>query len=574
MVGNKITSPAALSSFIVSASPFQMSQIISIPRQAVCAFLVLLCFSKSSAAPLADIAPFDTNRVMTLEFKVSEADWNELRYQHREAEFFPEEGKAAPADPYTWFPAEATIDGRAVGRVEVRKKGYIGSNDIRRPALKLRNADKSGEGSLELTLNNNRQDPALIRQFLAYEVFRRAGVPAPRCSFASLKVNGRDLGIYSCVQPINAKFLTEHFGNSDGNLYEGGRSDFRSNWVQNFVVKGKAKERADLERATAAIEHSKDSIMPALNAHFDSDEFFRFWAVESLINESDGYAANMNNFYLYNNPSGEKFIFIPWGADSTFYPGRPMNSVRGDPRSVIGTGILANRLYNSRDGASKYRDTLRSILEKAWNEDALLREVNRLEALLAPLAGSQAADFRGNIEYVRSFIRARRAEITPELDGPVPPLKSRPLEFAKRRNVGHFSGRFQADLSNGNASRESAGSVSLSGTLWDEKLVFRDVIVRTQLPDARSEERILIMFQGAASGNRRYVLYFAIDPESYTTGKAIAVDNTRIMGTFGSQERSIGMLRGSLQLTKAGKAPNGEIAGEFSVDVFSKLPKQ
>src|SRR5688572_2047641 len=118
-----------------------MKQIISIPRSAFCAFLTTFCFPALSVAPSDDIAPFDTNRVMTLELKISEADWNQLRYQYREAEFFPEEGKAVPDSPYTWFPAEATINGRAVGRVEVRKKGYIGSNDIRRPGLKLRSAD-------------------------------------------------------------------------------------------------------------------------------------------------------------------------------------------------------------------------------------------------------------------------------------------------------------------------------------------------------------------------------------------------------------------------------------------------
>ena len=81
---------------------------------------------------------FDTNRVARIEIKLSEADWKELRYQHREAEFFPEEGKTPPEDPYTWFPADVTINGTNLGRGEVRKKGYIGSNDIRRPALKLR----------------------------------------------------------------------------------------------------------------------------------------------------------------------------------------------------------------------------------------------------------------------------------------------------------------------------------------------------------------------------------------------------------------------------------------------------
>ena len=546
-------------------------------------------FSSSHAASFTDLAPFDTNHVLAVDLKISDAHWNELRYQHREGEFFPEEGKPAPADPYSWFPAEATIDGRAVGPVELRKKGYIGSNDIRRPALKLRlatppwkksdNEDKASGASLELTFNNNRQDPALIRQYLAYEVFRRAGVPAPRCSFVNLKVNGRDLGIYTCVQPINAAFLKEHFGRSDGDLYEGGRSDFRSNWVQNFGLKNnrKGNDRADLERAANAVESSKDSILPILNAHFDAEEFFRFWAIESLINQTDGYAANMNNFYLYQNPSTGKFVFIPWGADSCFYAGRPINSVRGDPKSVIGTGILANRLYNSEDGAAKYRATLRSIMDHAWNEAALVREVARLEALLSPVVGPGSAEFKGYIEEVRRFIKARRAEISPELNGPVPALKSRPLELAKRRNVGRFSGKFSTTLPN-NAARQPANSVELSGKLWDQQITFRDISLQAQVPqgaNADSDERIMIFLSGSTQANgKQYAIYFQVDPESYAPGTPIPIDHTHVIGWFSTPERMIGMIRGSLLLTKAGKTPGSEIAGEFTAEVFSKLPKQ
>jgi hypothetical protein len=560
----------------------------------VIAFVATLGNGFAAAVP----PTFDTNRVASIELTISETNWNQLRYQHREAEFFPEDDKAAPGDSYTWFPAELTLNGTNFGRAEIRKKGYIGSNDIRRPGLKLRlrrnsknkpenKADDAGaatEISLDLTLNNNRQDPALIRQYLAYEVFRRAGIPAPRCSFVNLKLNGKDLGIYTCVEPINAAFLQRNFGNSTGNLYEGGRSDFRSNWVQNFVIKNdrKQNDRADLERATRDIEAAGASVGAALERHFDADEFFRFWAVESLLNTSDGYAANMNNFYLYGNPSTSKFIFIPWGPDATFNFGRAMNSVRGDPKSVIGTGILANRLYNSADGAEKYRTTLRAILKTAWNEEVLLREVKRLEALLAPFLRAPAAQFHGNVEEVRRFIQTRRDELTPELNGPAPILKSRPLELAKRRNVGAFAGKFSVKLANGRPvppSKTSTNSITLTGTLWDEPLTFREVILETQMQsnvesdDPSSDNRIFIGFIATTAGAQQYVLYLGIDPDSYVTGRPIPINNTHIMGFCGTRERNLGMLRGSLLLTAAPKTGNGQLSGEFTADLFTKHPK-
>src|SRR5207237_1329124 len=113
---------------------------------------------------------FDTNRVMAVEIQIAPADWNVLRYQHRESDFFPEESNKAFTNPYTWFPARVIVDGHRFTTAKVRKKGYIGSNDTKRPGLKVQlegsRPDESKESSLELTLNNNHQDPSLIRQFL------------------------------------------------------------------------------------------------------------------------------------------------------------------------------------------------------------------------------------------------------------------------------------------------------------------------------------------------------------------------------------------------------------------------
>lgn len=556
---------------------------ISVRSLAWALSVAALFSSRAESVSLKQLPVIDTNRVVAVEIKISEPDWNNLRYQHREAEFFPEDGVIPPEDPYTWFPAEVTFDGKFVQRAEIRKKGYIGSNDTRRPSLKLRTIATSTEREagaaentphspvLDLTLNNNRQDPSMIRQYLAYEVFRRADVPAPRCSFAKLIINGKELGIYTVLEPINTAFLKRHFGRGDGNLYEGGRSDFRSNWVENFSVKKSragdrtlsVARRSDLTAATAELERTSGSILPVMTRHFNVEQFFRFWAVESLINANDGYAANMNNFYLYNDPATGKFVFIPWGADSTFYSGRAMNSVRGDPKSVIGVGILANRLYNSNDGASKYRDTLQQVLSSAWDEKALLREIDRLERLLAPHLSAQRENVTANVASVRRFVTSRRSELEPELFGPAPTLKSKPLELAKRRNVGQFTVTFGLN-------EEGKVSTQCSGTLWDQPISFTDVSLDVQIDE--SEERRILQFMASTAKNELYVISLAIDPDSYMAGKSIPIDNTHIQGMFGTGERYVGMLRGSLLLTKASKTSN-EVAGEFTVDVFSKLPK-
>ena len=235
-----------------------------------------------------------------------------------------------------------------------------------------------------------------------------------------------------------------------------------------------------------------------------------------------------------------------------------MNAAPGDPRSVIGVGILANRLYNSEDGAAKYRATLRSMLERVWDEKALVREVSRVETLLLPHLESQRENFKSSVENVRRFMQGRRSELTPELDGPVPVLKSKPLELAKRRIVGRFTGSF------------AKGKAEVSGTLWDEKVTFRETLFDIQAGD--EEEGIIMQFVATTDTGRQHYIILGIDPDSISTGKPIAIDNTRIQGTFGSDGRYIGMLRGSLTLSKASKTGR-EMEGAFTVEVFSKRPK-
>ena len=203
------------------------------------------------------------------------------------------------------------------------------------------------------------------------------------------------------------------------------------------------------------------------------------------------------------------------------------------------------------------------MLEKVWDEKALVSEVNRLEALLSPFVDS-SANFKANVESVRRFIKTRRAELTPELEGAVPTLNSKPLELAKRRIVGSFTGKF----STANGIRRPAGE--LSGTLWDQPITFRETSFDIQTAD--EEERIILQFVAVTATGQQHFIYLGIDSDSVTTGKPIAIDNTRIQGTFGFEGRYVGMLRGSMVLSKASKT-GGELAGEFAVDVFSKQPK-
>ena len=122
------------------------------------------------------------------------------------------------------------MDDQSLSNIGVRKKGFIGSQSITKPSLRI-NLDEYEDGvelfqTDNITLNNAVQDPTRIRQCIGYSLFEKAGLPASRCNFARVSINGKDPTIYVHVEYIKRSFLRRTFGNDDGDLYEGTISDF------------------------------------------------------------------------------------------------------------------------------------------------------------------------------------------------------------------------------------------------------------------------------------------------------------------------------------------------------------
>ncbi|MGA3201731.1 MAG: CotH kinase family protein, partial [Bryobacteraceae bacterium] len=75
-----------------------------------------------------------------------------------------------------------------------------------------------GEGFLVLVAGN--EDPSNLHSWLAMELFRKMGIPAPRESFGVVTVNGTLLGFYTIVEHDDTAFVQRNYGESGGYLYE------------------------------------------------------------------------------------------------------------------------------------------------------------------------------------------------------------------------------------------------------------------------------------------------------------------------------------------------------------------
>jgi hypothetical protein len=377
---------------------------------------------------------FARDRILEVTLELPEASWDSLRNQTRSIlEILTGDCLAQPfPSPFTYFAGTATIDGVTFENVGIRKKGFIGSLSTEKPSLKVKLdeyvAGREHKGVETFTFNNSQQDPSFVRQCVSYDVFAAAGIPAPRCSFAHVTVNGQDLGLFVHVESLNKQFVERHWANDDGNLYEGTLSDFRPEFVNTFELKTNEAtgDRSDLQPIVTAAQQPDNQLVAALDPLIDLDGFYTFWATEVLVRHWDGYASNTNNFYMYHDPTSQKFHFIPWGTDGAL----ELNPLLGDPEappsSVFATGILTRRLYTNPATQADYVARLEQLLDTIWDEAAILDSIDSMETLIATLASRNNPSFRASVDEVRDAVASRRSEIEGELAGG-PPTWTQPL---------------------------------------------------------------------------------------------------------------------------------------------------
>lgn len=327
-------------------------------------------------------------------------------------------------------PATLSFDGVVIAQVGLRKKGA----SSRRPL-----SGKSGftvklnefvpgqklDGLKKLTIDNAVEDPSLLTGHLSYEVYRRAGLPAPRTAHATLTFNGVDKGLFVIEEPTDTRYLEATFGDGTGNVYEGpwdfpkgaGAAELRDE-----VVDGRS--RADLEALTTAVMDSTDAeLEAALAPQFDLDRFLTNYAVEMVAALWDNYAIVAWNFYLYHPPGG-KFVMLTHGVNWPYWHADmdPFD-IHTDPWGTGGSappGFLCDRVNRIPALAARYRAELVRVARDAWDVPTLQARIDRAVATMhaRPLTGASLENlgrFDAAVAEARAFVTERKAYLTTRL---------------------------------------------------------------------------------------------------------------------------------------------------------------
>lgn len=335
---------------------------------------------------------------------------------------------------YTKFPASIDADGVSLEGVSVRKKGLVGSvigGGMVRPSMRVKVEDTTmvpaGWQAKVITLNNNQQDRSRMRACLAYGLVAKAGYPGPRCNLAAVMVNGDAVGAFSHVEAIDRAFLRRAFGNDSGSLYEGALADFTPDHLTGapegrlgrFEAKTSASDRkgGPLLALVAALQVEDAKLEAALGEVLDLDLFLRFWALETLVGQSDGYGGNRNNFYVYFDPArGGRAVLIPWGMDNVLGE----NGLADDHRdlSLYAAAELPRRMSRVPALAKRLEAELRLLLDTVWDEAELERQLLAMSVLVERAQADP--DYDDAIAELTGWIRHRRAFLDAQLQAGLP----------------------------------------------------------------------------------------------------------------------------------------------------------
>lgn len=313
--------------------------------------------------------------------------------------------------------------------VGIHLKGAVGSfrglDD--RPALTL-NFDKFKEGQKfhgldKLHLNNSVQDASYMTEILCGDLFRAAGVPAPRGTHARVEFNGRDLGLYVLKEGFDKTFLKRHFKNAKGNLYDGGFIKEITDPLEKDSGEGDVKDHADLKAlADAAQEVDPIKRIARLEKVLDLDRFISFIALEIMTWHWDGYALKRNNYRVYHDPAADKIVFFPHGMDQMFW----------DPAGPIlpsMEGLVARAVVTTSEGRRRYRERISMLLTNVLKADVLTNRMNQLQRRIRPALAEISPDAARNHDGAVNSLRNQIVQRVQNLERLINAPEPKPLKF-------------------------------------------------------------------------------------------------------------------------------------------------
>ena len=355
---------------------------------------------------------------------------------------------ATDEDP-VFVPAEVFYDGIEWYRVGVRFKGNSSlrsswQSGILKLSFKL-DFDEFEDsypqidnqrffGFKKLSLKNNYLDRSMVREKVAGDVFRTAGLAASHTAFYRLYVDYGEgpvyFGVYTMVEEVDDTVLDTQFSDDDGNLYkpEGSGASFRSaSFSEGAFVKKTNEDEADWSDILSLFAVLHDDARTTdratwrtnLEAVFDVDTFLKYLATNTVIQNWDTYGRMTQNYYLYNNPTTGQLTWIPWDNNEALQEGKMGGALDLDFSDLTPGGWpLIEYLYQDEVYRAVYDTYVEEVIDGPFETTSIQATYAAYATLLEPYATAETpgfsflgsgADFQAAIAQLKSHAASRAA---------------------------------------------------------------------------------------------------------------------------------------------------------------------
>ncbi|MDA7865423.1 CotH kinase family protein [Akkermansiaceae bacterium] len=181
----------------------------------------------------------------------------------------------------------------------------------------------------DINLMTNWGDKAKVRNEMAYEILREAGVPTHFAFSVRVQRNGQFFSIADLVEDADETYLDRAGLDPDGTLYKAVNTSLRAEEIGNTnIVRKMTREEEgleDLNAMIAGINQEDSDRWSYIFDHVDLPMTINSLAGLVVIMQTDMGA---KNYYLYHDTEGDgRWSILPWDLDLTF--GRNFTSRAG-----------------------------------------------------------------------------------------------------------------------------------------------------------------------------------------------------------------------------------------------------
>jgi len=296
--------------------------------------------------------------------------------------------------------ASVIFDGEKIDSVGVRLKGVFSftiPSDKKPIRLDFNEYVKNNryDGIANLGLSNEYPDISLLRNSVAYEVFRQIGVKAPRTSFARVYINDVYRGLYVIIEQVDKTYLKSSFGRDDGDLIKPRSGKLYWNeedslaFINSYEVKSTDKEQAynrlfDLVKKIGVTP--SELFYDSLKSVFDFNSYISVFAADVVFNNMDSYFG-AHNYYLYWDKPKNMYYYLPWDYNVSLKYGSLKNKsfsiLPGGENQSVFFLPLPSKVINNGKLKLLYLDKINIINNKMISKE-LISWIKKTHKMISP----------------------------------------------------------------------------------------------------------------------------------------------------------------------------------------------